>query len=215
MHQSRSSSSLLWTIALPGNWCPCRLPPPMFFYFTPRLWPFAHPVCCIKYSLYSNAHTCVRAQPPQPCPTLCEPMDCSAGDCPLSMRLSQQEDRSGLLYPPGDRPNPGLNLHLLSLLHCKWILYCWATGEGHSNAFHLLLLIPQLHLPPWSLPCGVSFLSSVLSQHHPVYISMNLLLNFGLLVHSLHSLGTCEKCRISGSSADLLNHNLHFKEICR
>ena len=59
MHQSRSSSSLLWTIALPGNWCPCHLPPPIFFYFTPGLWPFAHPVSYIKYSLNSNAYACV------------------------------------------------------------------------------------------------------------------------------------------------------------
>ena len=27
-------------------------------------------------------------------------------------------------------PTQGLNLHLLWLLHCRWILYPWATGEG-------------------------------------------------------------------------------------
>ena len=26
-------------------------------------------------------------------------------------------------------PTKGLNLHLLCLLHCRWVLYHWATGE--------------------------------------------------------------------------------------
>ena len=33
----------------------------------------------------------------------------------------------------------GLNPHLLHLLHCGWILYCWATGE----ALYLLLPSPK------------------------------------------------------------------------
>ena len=123
---------------------------------------------CVLYKILPQLKCiCMCAQSLQSCPTLCEPMDCSPGDCRLSMRFSQQEDWSGLLCPPpGDLPDPGLNLHLLGLLHCKWILYCWATREAHSNAYntylHLLLLIPQLHLPLWSLPCWVSFLPSVL-----------------------------------------------------
>ena len=28
--------------------------------------------------------------------------------------------------------NQGLNLHLLCLLHCRWIFYCWAIGEAHK-----------------------------------------------------------------------------------
>ena len=35
--------------------------------------------------------------------------------------------KSGLLFPPPeDLPNPGIDLHLL---HCKWILYHWATSQ--------------------------------------------------------------------------------------
>ena len=41
--------------------------------------------------------------------------------------LSMQEYWSGLPCPsPGDLPNQGLNLQLL---HCRWILYLWATWE--------------------------------------------------------------------------------------
>ena len=37
-----------------------------------------------------------------------------ACQAPLSMGFSRQEDWSGLPFPPpGDHPNPGLNLHLL------------------------------------------------------------------------------------------------------
>ena len=41
----------------------------------------------------------------QPCPTLCDPVDCSPPS--LSMWLSPQEHQSGLPFPPpGDLPNP-------------------------------------------------------------------------------------------------------------
>ena len=42
---------------------------------------------------------------------------------PLSVGFSRQECWSGLLCPPpGDLPDPGLNLHLLGLLH-------WQAGS--------------------------------------------------------------------------------------
>ena len=44
------------------------------------------------------------------CPTLCDPMDI-AHQSPLSMGFSKQEYWSGLLHPPpGDLPNPGIEL---------------------------------------------------------------------------------------------------------
>ena len=44
----------------------------------------------------------------QSCPTLCEPMDCSPPQAPLSMELSRQEYWSGLPFPdPGNLPDPG------------------------------------------------------------------------------------------------------------
>ena len=45
----------------------------------------------------------------QSCPTLCDPMDCTALQAPLSMGFSGQEYWSGLpCPPPGDLPNPGI-----------------------------------------------------------------------------------------------------------
>ena len=42
---------------------------------------------------------------------------------PLSVGFSRQECWSGLMCPPpGDLPDPGLNLHLLGLLH-------WQAGS--------------------------------------------------------------------------------------
>ena len=47
---------------------------------------------------------------------------------PLSMGFSRQEYWSGLpCPPPGDLPDPGINPHLL---HCRQILYQWATREA-------------------------------------------------------------------------------------
>ena len=49
----------------------------------------------------------------QSCPTLCNPMDCSL-PAPLSMGFSRQEYWSGLpCPPPGDLPDPGIELKSL------------------------------------------------------------------------------------------------------
>ena len=68
----------------------------------------------------------------QSCPTLCNPMGCSP-QAPLSMRFSRQE------YWNGSMPSfkeifltQGSNLCLLWLLHCRWILYCWAIKEAQT-----------------------------------------------------------------------------------
>ena len=51
---------------------------------------------------------------------------------PLSMEFSRQEYWNGLpCLPPGIFPTQGSNPCLLRLLHCRWILYCWATMEAH------------------------------------------------------------------------------------
>ena len=50
-----------------------------------------------------------------------------AHKAPLFMGLLRQEYWSGLPFPSlGIVPTQELNPHLL---HCRWILYCWATGE--------------------------------------------------------------------------------------
>ena len=49
---------------------------------------------------------------------------------PLSMGISRQE-YCGLLFPPlGNLLDPGIKPCVLYLLHCRWILYRWATGEA-------------------------------------------------------------------------------------
>ena len=50
--------------------------------------------------------------------TLGDPMDYSSHQAPLSMGFSRQENWSGLPFPPpGDHPNPGIEL--ASLLHWR------------------------------------------------------------------------------------------------
>ena len=54
----------------------------------------------------------------QLCLTVCDPMDCIAHQAPLSVGFSRQEYWSGLpCPPPGDLPDPGIEPHLLYLMH--------------------------------------------------------------------------------------------------
>ena len=52
---------------------------------------------------------------------------------PLSMGFPRQEYWSGLPYLSlGGLFNPEIEPHLLHLLHCRWILYHWATRRAHE-----------------------------------------------------------------------------------
>ena len=63
---------------------------------------------------------------------------------PLSIGFSQQESWNGLPFlPPGDLPDPEIKPSLLYLLHCRWILYHWATGEV-PVVFCTLCFLPDL-----------------------------------------------------------------------
>ena len=66
--------------------------------------------------------------PAQLCLTLCNPMNC----CPPSSSVHGREEpvKSGYFLLQGIFPTPGLNLSLLCLLHCRWILYRWASEEA-------------------------------------------------------------------------------------
>ena len=71
----------------------------------------------------------------QPCPTLCDPMDCSH-QAPLSVGLSRQEYWSELpCPPPGDLPDP------MCLLNCRQILYHWVTWEAPRKWCFLLKIM--------------------------------------------------------------------------
>ena len=55
----------------------------------------------------------------QSCPTLCDPTDCP-------QKSPGKNTGMGCHFLPQGQ---GLNPHLLYLLHCRWILFHWATGE--------------------------------------------------------------------------------------
>ena len=62
----------------------------------------------------------------QLCSTLCEPRTVAC-QAPLSLGFSRHEYRSGLPFPPGDLPHPGVEP-----ISCigRQILYHWATREA-------------------------------------------------------------------------------------
>ena len=73
----------------------------------------------------------------QSCPSLCDPMDCSPtgtsvhGDSPShSTGVGCHAFLQGIFLTQES------NLCLLQLLHCRWILHCWATGESHVCCIH-------------------------------------------------------------------------------
>ena len=70
----------------------------------------------------SNNHiyACVWVPGLQSCLTLCNPIDDSPCQAPLSMGISWQEYWSGLLCPsPEDLPDPGIEHTSLCLLNCQ------------------------------------------------------------------------------------------------
>ena len=87
------------------------------------------------YTIYHSLHACVLS-----CfshARLFAALWTVAHQAPLSMGLSRQESWSGLpCPPPGDLPDPGTELESPAALHCRQILYSWATGKptmGHDN----------------------------------------------------------------------------------
>ena len=98
----------------------------------------------------------------QSCPTVCDPMDCTAHQALLSMGFPRQRYWSGLPFPsPGDLPDPGIKPRSLALqsdaLPSEWLGKPWSLPNCHQPESwllthhlrcHLLLLLePQLHSP--------------------------------------------------------------------
>ena len=79
--------------------------------------------------IFPCPYACVHAKSLQSC--LFAALWTEAHQTPLSMEFSRQEHWSGLPCPtPGDLPTQESNPHLLWLLTCRQILYCWATREA-------------------------------------------------------------------------------------
>ena len=102
--------------------------------------------CQIKH-LFSHCPACMHAQSLQSCPTLCNPMDCSPPGSSVH-GISPGKNTGVGCYVLLQRIflTQGLNLSLLWLLHCQWILYHWATREDpHGPRFYL----SSSSNPPW------------------------------------------------------------------
>ena len=86
---------------------------------------------------------CVHAKSLQSCLNLCDLMDYSL---PRSFVYSILQARilecwSGLpCPPPGGLPDPGIKS---MYLHCRWILYCWATREAPTITTPIINIIHQ------------------------------------------------------------------------
>ena len=73
------------------------------------------------------------------CLTLCDFIDYIACQPPLFMRFSRQEYCSGLLFSPsGYLPNAGIQPATPASLHCRQILYDWATWKVYLMSTHYL-----------------------------------------------------------------------------
>ena len=71
----------------------------------------------------------------QVCPTLCDPVDCSPTRLPCPWDSPGKNTGVGCqALLQGIFPTQGSNPHLLCLLHCRWILYHWDTGEAPAEA---------------------------------------------------------------------------------
>ena len=71
--------------------------------------------------IYTHRHVCVFAETLQFCPTLCDPMDCSPPDSFLLGILQARILEWVACPPPGDLPDPGIQLaSIMSLASNTW-----------------------------------------------------------------------------------------------
>ena len=89
-----------------------------------------------------NVYMCAKLL--QSCATLCDSVNCSSSGSSihgiLQARILEWVS-DGLLQ--GIFSPQGSNLFLQQPLHCKQLLYCWATREGPPNVCYLPIAIPS------------------------------------------------------------------------
>ena len=74
---------------------------------------------------------CVHAKMLQLCLTLFDPTDCSLpGSSVHGILQARLLEWVAISFSRGSSLTQGSNPHLLWLLHCRRILYCWATSEA-------------------------------------------------------------------------------------
>ena len=97
----------------------------------------------------------MRAETLQSCPTLCDPMNYSPPQAPLSMGFSRPVYWSGLpCPPPGDLPDPGIEpMSLISLALAGGFSTTNTTWEAHGiyNGSCILPLMQQSSSRPHPL----------------------------------------------------------------
>ena len=123
-----------------------------------------------KMSLYSNK---VKALVAQLCLTLCSPM--VSHQAPLSLGFPRQKYWSGLPFPPpGDNPDPGINL---GLPHCRHILYC-LSQQGVVYPFLIWYLLFNrmlliIHVTKWDIKYLFNFINDIITTKLP-YLALSL-----------------------------------------
>ena len=131
----------------------------------------------------------------QLCPILCDSMDCSlSGSSVYGIFQARILESVAMHFLGGIFLNQGLNAHLLWLLHCRQILYHWATGEApdsfHSQSIHFWEAIWHFSssLKRKRVLChhpNSHELPKLLSFHSPLMILLHLILNLIFLDYFL------------------------------
>ena len=90
----------------------------------------------------------------QSCPTLCDPMDYTALQGPLSMGFSRREYWSGFLHPPpGDLPDPGIKPeYLMSPALAGGVFTTSTTQEVQKTLNRNQLENPKIRVPKLGNP---------------------------------------------------------------
>jgi len=78
------------------------------------------------------------------CPTLCHRMDCSLPGSSVHWILQARTLEGCHALPPGDLPDPRIEPHFLGFLHCRQILYCWATRDLEQTKPHIHTLVAKM-----------------------------------------------------------------------
>ena len=80
-------------------------------------------------------------------------------------KKKKKEYWTGLPFPtPGDLLDPGIRpVYCVSLLHCRWILYQWATGKPHIDKCTCVLSCFS-HISPYGLAACQALLSMGFSR---------------------------------------------------
>ena len=135
----------------------------------------------INILIHIYIHTHIRIA--QPCPTLCNPMDCSlpgssvACQAPLSMEFFRQEYWSGLPFPtPGNLPNPRIKLSCnadrffnISLTWEAPYIQTYTHTHTHTHTYttHTYVIYTYLYIHIYTFPEFLfNKLSSLVSNHY-------------------------------------------------